>query len=162
MANKLAVEVADRTLRLAREFEAPRALVFGAYSDCEAIKQWFGPDPWPVTHCDMDFRPGGEWHFRMTGPEGEEAWSIAHYEEIVEPERIVYRDAFSDADRNVVPPQSLVTVLFEERGADRTLLRFEIVYASNDERDQVIAMGVEEGFSMSLDQMEAYLASRQG
>ena len=73
--------------------------------------------------------------------------------------RIVYRDAFSDEAGNVVPPEGRVTVSFEERGPGRTLFRAQTVYASNDERDQVIAMGVEEGFGVSLDQLERYLAA---
>ena len=161
MANKLSVEVADKTLRMVREVDAPRELAFSAYASCEAIKQWFGPQPWPVTHCEMDFRPGGQWHFKMTGPNGEEGWSLARYEEIQVPERIVYVDSFSDVDRNIVPPEGRVTIEFVDRGPRKTLLRFETVYSSNDERDQVIAMGVEEGFGISLDQLEAYLAGQQ-
>ena len=161
MANQLSVEVADRTLRMVREVDAPRDLAFRAYSSCEAIKQWFGPQPWPVTHCEMDFRPGGQWHITMTGPNGEEGWSLARYEEIQVPERIVYVDSFSDVDRNVVPPEGRVTIEFVDRGPRKTLLRFETVYSSNDERDQVIAMGVEEGFGISLDQLDVYLAGQQ-
>ena len=159
MTDKLSMEVSDKTLRMVREFDAPRELVFRAYSDCEAIKQWFGPEPWPVTYCELDFRPGGRWHYCMTGPNGEQGWGIAIYEEIDEPARIVYRDAFSDEAGNVVPPEGRVTVSFEERGPGRTLFRAQTVYASNDERDQVIAMGVEEGFGVSLDQLERYLAA---
>jgi len=158
--NKMSIEVRDRTIEIVRAFDAPRELVFRAYSDAEAIKQWFGPAPWPVTYCEMDFRVGGTWHFCMTGPDGQQGWSIAHYEEIVPPERIVYRDAFSDADGNVVPPQARITVRFEERGPNRTLLRSESVYASNDERDWVISMGVEEGIGLTYDQLERYLASQ--
>lgn len=162
MANALSLEVADKTLRMAREVDAPRELVFRAYSDCEAIKRWFGPDPWPVTYCDMDFRPGGQWHFKMTGPDGGEAgWSLVTYEEIVAPERIVYLDSFSDADRNVFPPEGRVTIEFVDRGPRKTLLRIDTVYESNDVRDQVIGMGVEEGFAMSLDQLDEYLAKQQ-
>lgn len=161
MANKLSVEVADKTLLMVREVDAPRDLVFQAYASCEAITQWFGPEPWPVTYCEMDFRAGGRWHFKMTGPDGEEGWSLVRYEEIVVPERIVYLDSFSDAEGNIVPPEGRVTIEFVDRGPKKTLLRFETVYASNDERDAVIAMGVEEGFGISLDQLEGYLAKQQ-
>ncbi|MCA9848484.1 MAG: SRPBCC domain-containing protein [Dehalococcoidia bacterium] len=161
MTNKLSVEVADKSLLMVREVDAPRELVFQAYASCEAIKQWFGPQPWPVTHCEMDFRAGGQWHFKMTGPNGEEGWSLARYEEIQAPERIVYVDSFSDADRNIVPPESRVTVEFVDRGPKKTLLRMQSVYASNDARDQVIAMGVEQGVGISFDQLEAYLATQQ-
>ena len=158
--NKMSVEVGDHTLTIVRPFDAPRELVFGAYSSAEAIKQWFGPDTWPVTYCEMDFRPGGKWHFCMTGPEGEEGWSIATYDEIVAPERIAYRDAFSDAEGNVVPPESQVTVLLEEDGPNRTILRSTGVYASKDALEQVLAMGVEEGMGMVFNQLDQYLAKQ--
>src|SRR5690606_1009281 len=91
-----------------------------AYTNDEALKQWFGPEGWPLTVSNGDFRAGGTWHYCMSGPDGEEAWGIAIYEEVVEPERLVYRDAFSDADRNVVPPESTVTIDFIERGPSQT------------------------------------------
>jgi len=161
MANQMSIEVGDRTLTIARRFEAPRALVFGAYTDGEALKQWFGPEGWPLTVSDMDFRVGGAWHYCMSGPNGEQAWGLAMFDEIVVPERLVYRDAFSDADRNVVPPASDVTIEFIERAPTSTSLRITIVFASNDERDQVIAMGMEEGMAQTLEHLAKYLAKQQ-
>src|SRR5690606_28289954 len=161
MANKLSVEASDRTLEIARPFDYPRELVFQAYSDGEGIKNWFGPEGWPVTESKMDFRPGGSWHFCMTGPDGEQSWSIVRYREIEAPERIVYRDAFSDTEGNVNPPESDVTVTFEERGPNSTMLHINIVFESNEDRDEVIAMGMEEGLGMTLDNLEAYLGQQR-
>lgn len=160
MAHKMSVEVADRTLNVARTFDAPRELVFQAYTDGDALKQWFGPEGWPLTVSDMDFRVGGTWHYCMTGPEGEQAWGLAMFDEIAAPERLVYRDAFSDADRNIVPPESTVTIDFVEVAPGQTSLHINTVFASNDERDQVIAMGVEEGMGQTLDHLEQYLAKQ--
>ena len=160
MANKMSLQTSDRTMEIVRPFDYPRDLVFQAYSDPEGIKNWFGPEGWPVTESKMDFRPGGTWHFCMTGPDGEQAWSIVQYQEIEAPERIVYRDAFSDAEGNVTPPESDVTVKFEEATPSSTLLRISIQFASNEARDQVIEMGMEEGMGMTLDNLEAYLAQK--
>ncbi|MQC17006.1 MAG: SRPBCC domain-containing protein [Chloroflexi bacterium] len=107
----------------------------------------------------MDFRVGGSWHYCMTGPDGTEAWGLATYEEIVPTERIQYRDAFSDPDRTEVPPVSSVTLYFEERGDGMSVLRWTSVFESNDARDEVIAMGVEEGAASTLENLERYLAS---
>jgi len=161
MANPISVEVAERTLKIARRFDALRAMVFKAYTDGEALKQWFGPEGWPLTVSDMDFRVGGSWHYCMSGPDGAQAWGLAMLDEIVEPERVVYRDAFSDADRNVVPPTSDVTVEFIERGPTSTSLQITIVFASNEERDNVIAMGMEEGMAQTLEHLAEYLAKQQ-
>ena len=160
MAHKLSIEAADRTLKMARTFDYPRELVFQAYTDGEALKQWFGPEGWPLTVSDMDFRVGGTWHYCMSGPDGEQAWGIATFEEIEAPSKLVYRDGFSDADRNIVPPESTVTIEFVEVGPSQTSLRVTSVFASNDERDQVLAMGMEEGMGQTLDHLEEYL-SRQ-
>ena len=158
--NKMSIELAERSLKVARTFNAPRDLVFQAYTDPDALKQWFGPEGWPLTVSTMDFRVGGTWHYCMTGPEGEEAWGIATYDEIVAPERLVYRDAFSDADGNIVPPESAVTIEFVEQGPSETSLQITSIFASNDERDQVIAMGMEEGMAQTLDHLEEYLAKQ--
>jgi uncharacterized protein YndB with AHSA1/START domain len=153
----VSIEVRDREIEVVCLLDAPRELIFRAYSDGEALKAWFGPEEWPLTISRMDFRPGGRWHYCMTGPDGQEGWGIALYEEIVPPERIVYRDAFSDADGNVIPPESTATISIEER-ADGSLLRWVSVYASNDARDQVLAMGVEAGITSTLNNLERYLA----
>ncbi len=157
--NKMALEVRDRTLEMVRPFNAPRELLYRAFSDGEALRQWFGPEGWPITTSDMDFRVGGSWHYCMTGPDGTEGWGLALYEEITPTERIQYRDTFSDADRTEVPPASDVTLAFEDRGDGTSTLRWTSVFESNDARDQVIAMGMEEGAASTLENLERYLAS---
>jgi uncharacterized protein YndB with AHSA1/START domain len=150
--------VGDRGIVMTRMFSAPRRLVFKAYSDCDHLNQWWGPRLWPLSYCDLDFRPGGTWHYCMRGPNGEEAWGKAIYREIVEPEQIVYMDAFSDAEGTIVPPESVVTVRFEER-AEKTLLTIRTEFASAADRETVIKMGVEEGMAETLDQLEEHLAT---
>ena len=161
MANKMSVEVGDKSLTFARVFQAPKELVFSAYTDAEAIKQWFGPETYPVTFCEIDLRPGGQWHYCMTGPNGEEAWGIATYTEIEPSTRLAYRDAFSDAERTVIPPEGTVTVTFEDHESGQTLLTARTLYPSNDERDQVVAMGVEEGIGQSFDNLDRWLETRK-
>ena len=153
----LQMETGPRDITMRRRFDAPRELVFEAYSSCEHIEQWWGPRSWPVAHCRMDFQPGGTWHYCMKGPEGQEAWGIVEYLEIQRPDRMKYRDAFSDKDGNEVPPIGEITVTFEEDG-EGSLLTWHTVYPTAEDRDKVIEMGVEAGAGETLDRLEEYLA----
>jgi uncharacterized protein YndB with AHSA1/START domain len=90
----------DREFVMERTFDAPRKLVFEAFSDCKHLTHWWGPKDWTLPVCKIDFRPGGVWHYCMRGPEGDESWGKAIYREIVEPERIVYLDTFADEAGN--------------------------------------------------------------
>lgn len=156
------VATTDRELVLTRTFAAPPELVFAAYSSCEHIKNWWGPRSWPVVECSMDFRVGGVWHYCMRGPdEGDESWGLATYEEIVPAQRIVYMDAFSDADGNVneAMPQTRSTVEFEAVG-ERTRLTIRAAYPSAEDLQQVVDMGMIPGITETLDRLDEHLAER--
>jgi len=119
--------------------------------------QWWGPREWPTQKCTVDLRVGGVWHYCMVGPDGTEAWGIATYQEIAAPERLAFEDAFSDADGAVVPPKSTVIIELEDLGG-RTRQVGRSIFASAEERDQVLAMGMVEGMSETLDRLEELLA----
>ena len=90
---------------------------------------------------------------------GEEFWSKASYVEIVAPEKIVWTDAFCDAEGNVnedLPQGSMTITLTEQDGV--TTFRNEVAFTSNEERDQIVAMGMIEGMTMTLNQLEGLLA----
>jgi uncharacterized protein YndB with AHSA1/START domain len=146
-------------LTATRVFDAPREIVFRAYSSCEHIKNWWGPRTYPTTFCEMDFRPGGTWRYCMTGPEGDEAWGKGVYSEIVEPERIAYRDYFTDANGVESPemPAAQITVEFRQLNG-RTELWSQTKYDTKDDLQKVLDFGVEEGFAETLDRLEEYLA----
>lgn len=146
----------DRDLLVERLFNAPRELVFKAWTDPEAIKRWWGPRPFPTTYCTLDARVGGAWHYMMQGPNGEESWGRAVYTDVAPPERLAYRDAFSNAAGDMLPPETLMTVLFLDRGG-RTLLRSRAVFASAEHRQQHIDMGVIPGLTETLDRLDEYL-----
>ena len=159
--HKLTTElIGDREMVMRRAFRAPRELLFRCYADCEHLMNWWGPKEYPLAVCKQDFRPGGTWHYCMVGPNGEEAWGIGVYKEIVEPERIVYTDAFSNADADSIPPESVITVTFESQG-ETTVLNIHTRYDSAEDRQTVIEMGVEEGFNSSLDRLDEHLAKVQ-
>jgi uncharacterized protein YndB with AHSA1/START domain len=154
------VETTDRELVLTRTFDAPRELVFTAYSSCEHLRNWWGPRSWPMVECTLDFRVGGVWHYCLRGPdEGDESWGRAVYDEIVEPARIAYTDAFSDAEGNVneAMPRTRSTVEFDELdGSTRLTLR--ATYPSAEDLQQVLDMGMVAGMTETLDRLDEHLA----
>ncbi|MDU5949512.1 MAG: SRPBCC domain-containing protein, partial [Paenibacillus macerans] len=98
----------EKVLVLERVFNAPRELVFSMFKEAEHLKHWWGPRGWEVTVCNIDFRPGGVWHYCMKCMDrnqgefyGMESWGKGVYKEIDEPDRFVYTDYFSDAEGNV-------------------------------------------------------------
>lgn len=154
------VDTSERELVLTRTFDAPRELVFAAYSSCEHLRHWWGPRSWPMDECTMDFRVGGVWHYCLRGPnEGDESWGRAVFEKIVEPERIAFTDAFSDADGNVnekMPQTRSRVELAEADGKTRLTLRAE--YPSPADLQQVLDMGMVEGITETLDRLDEHLA----
>ena len=142
-----------------RVFDAPRDRVFRAWSEAEALSQWFGPKDWTVPFCDVDFRPGGVWHYCMQGPGGEQSWGKSTYEEIIPPERIVYTDAFSDEQGNVnadLPVTRVVLEFIDEGGKTRIVSRSQ--FGSREDLQSVLDMGMVEGVSQTLDRLDEYLA----
>ncbi len=169
MTSKMITRVEGQVIVLERVFNAPRELVFKVFSDGEHLKQWWGPRGWDITVSDMDFRPGGQWHYCMKCLDpnqgdfyGMESWGKSVYKEIDEPEKIVYIDYFSDAEGNIAEgmPATTVTLTFEELDG-KTKLVNRGVYESAEALQSVIDMGMEEGITQTWDRLEEYLALKQ-
>jgi uncharacterized protein YndB with AHSA1/START domain len=120
-------DISSRELVITRVFDAPRALVWKAWTDPEQVMRWWGPKDYTSPFCKIDLSVGGKYLFCMRSPEGIDYWSTGVFREIVPMERIVFTDSFSDDQGNVVPashygmgedfPAELeVTVTFEEEG----------------------------------------------
>lgn len=153
-------DLAARTFSAERVFNAPREKVFAAFTQCEHLMRWWGPQEWPLVHCDMDFRVGGSWHYAMRETAtGNESWGLMFYDEITAPEFIRYRDVFSDANRGINPdlPESASTLHFYADGT-QTRVVSQTVYATPEMLKQVLEMGMEEGFKQTWDQLEQYVA----
>jgi uncharacterized protein YndB with AHSA1/START domain len=149
---------AERKLIVERVFDAPRELVWKAWTEPEHMARWWGPRGWTTTNERMDVRPGGVWHYCMRGPEGAESWGKSVYREIVEPERLVYYDVFSDSDGNTVEgmPGMLITLELADLG-DKTKLTSRAEFATVEQLEAVLAMGVVKGLSETWDRMEEHL-----
>lgn len=157
------VETKERELIMTRIFDAPKALLFEVYSSCEHLKNWWGPRQWPLAECRMDFQVGGAWHFCMRGPnEGDESWVIAIYQEIKKPDKIKYRDYFSDKDGNIndnMPGMLIAVDFFDLDG--KTKVRIHTLFDSAGEREKIVKMGAVEGMSETLDRLDEHLAAIQ-
>lgn len=158
------VTTSERAFMMERVFDAPRELVFDAFSKAEHLKHWWGPKDWTLPVCTIDFRPGGVWHYCMKSPDGQyEAWGKAVYQEIVRPERIVYTDYFSDAEGNINEdlPQTVGTVEFIEQGG-KTKVAMRAEYPTHEDLQKVLDMGMEEGIRQTWDRLAAHLAKQTG
>jgi uncharacterized protein YndB with AHSA1/START domain len=143
----------DREVLLTRVFDAPRELVWDAFTKPELLKRWFGPRGWSLAVCEVDLRVGGSWRYVMQGPEGQKMGMRGVYREIVRPERSVHVESFDD-----YPGESIVTAVFTEQGG-KTTLNATVLYPSKEVRDTVIQMGMEHGAAESYDKLAELLAA---
>lgn len=111
----------DRELLITRVFDAPREIVFRAWTDPKQLAQWYAPEGFTVAFLEMDLRPGGAWKKCMRSPAGEEYWRHGVYLEISPPRRIAF--TYLSDDPNSDPEhETIVTVTFAEQGKKKTLL----------------------------------------
>ena len=146
-------------LVITRTFDAPRALVFEAWSKPEHLTRWFGPTGFTLPVCEMDFRVGGAMNVTMRAPDGQEYRSRSAFREIVVPERIVIEGALLGDDGE---PQfeDRNTVTFEERGGKTIVTVTAEVIEIHDPRAAAGIEGMEQGWNETLDRLEAYLATK--
>jgi uncharacterized protein YndB with AHSA1/START domain len=142
----------EREILITRTFDAPRALVYEALTNPEHVKNWWGPRQYGAVSAVGEFRAGGRYRYAQNGPGGDVAFSGEIRE--ASPERMVYTEEFE-----VMPGHGAVTtVTLEERGA-RTYLTLRSGYQSRDDRDAVIASGMEWGARLSYLQLDEVIAS---
>lgn len=141
----------DREIVLTRVFDAPRRLVFEAFSKPELLKKWFGPRGFSLVVCEVDLRVGGGFRFVLRGPDGKDMGMRGVYTEIVPPERSVHMESFDDYSG-----ESQVTSVFVEH-AGKTTLTATVLYPSKEVRDIVLQMGMEHGAAESYDKLAELL-----
>jgi uncharacterized protein YndB with AHSA1/START domain len=144
----------DREIVVTRVFNAPRELVFDAWTDPEQVVQWWGPRGFTTTIHAMDVRPGGVWRFIMHGPDGTDYDNKVVFLEVAKPERLVYNHGPGDESDS---PQFHVTVNFQEDGG-KTRLTLRLLFASTSERDRAVEFGALEGGNQTLERLGEYLA----
>ncbi len=138
-----------------RIFDAPRALVFSAWTEPRHLAQWFGPNGFSLTTHSFDFRAGGIWRFVMHGPDGRDYPNRVTFDEILPPERIAFRHGGEDDFEHI---QFKTVVTFEEVGG-KTKLTMRGIFASAEERDRVIREhGADKGQVETLARLDEYVA----
>jgi uncharacterized protein YndB with AHSA1/START domain len=142
--------VGDRQIVMTRGFDAPRELVFAAYTRPELLKRWLGVrGGWSMAVCEVDLRVGGAYRWVWRGPDGAEMGMGGVYREIVPNERIVCTEKF---DQAWYPGEAVGTVELAEQGG-KTTLTVTIVYESKEARDAVLKSPMEQGVAASYDRL---------
>jgi uncharacterized protein YndB with AHSA1/START domain len=149
----LAAATADTVLFITRVFDAPRTLVFNAWTDPAQAACWWGPQGFTTLFCEMDARVGGSYRLGMRSPEGTDHIKQGIYREIVEPERLVFTYAWEDADGRP-GHQTLVTVTFAEHGAQTRLTLHQAIFETVDARDSHRG-----GWTSCMERFAQYLAT---
>jgi uncharacterized protein YndB with AHSA1/START domain len=152
-AANLVQEPADRVLTIERVFDAPRSLVFKAWTEPEHMARWWGPRGFTSTVLKNELRPGGAYRIHMLGPDGDH-WSQGIYREVVPPERLVMVGSWADAHGNPTRPETTLTLLFEDLGGKTRLTLHNAVFESVTARDMHNS-----GWSSALDCLAEYLAA---
>jgi len=146
----------DREIVMTRVFDAPRALVFKAFTTPELVKQWLlGPPGWSMPVCEIDLRVGGRYRYVWRHTHGNEMGMGGVYREIVAPEKVVATEKF---DESWYPGEAVGTILLIEQGG-RTTLTQTVLYESREARDGVLKSPMESGVAAGYDRLATLLAS---
>jgi uncharacterized protein YndB with AHSA1/START domain len=140
----------DREILLTRTFEAPRAVVFDAWTNAQHVKHWWDPSGVPLSSCEIDLRPGGSFRW-VNSAHGEEHSFAGVYREITPPERLVFTVQIFPSS-----PAAITKLMFTEDGS-RTKLTMRIECASIEDRDALLQMRVDAGTGRTLENLAIYL-----
>lgn len=142
------------------EFEASPERVWELWADPRQLERWWGPPTYPATVTTHDLRPGGRVEYHMTGPEGDQPRGYWEIQEVDPPRSLVVRDGFANEDGtpNTEMPTSEFRVTIEEVGAGRTRMSIVSLFPSPKAMEQLLALGMEEGLTQAMGQIDAILA----
>ena len=151
----MTAQTSDREIVITRVLNAPRELVFQAWTDPEHLIKWWGPRGFTNTFQEINIKPGGVWRFIMHGPDGTDYLNTIIFEKVVEPELLVYSHSENGAEDN--PSSFHVTVTFEAQG-NKTNLTMYSLFKTAEARDLVVReYGAIEGGNQTLDRLEEEL-----
>lgn len=156
-------------LVITRTFDAPRELVFKAFTESEHLQHWWGPKGWILSVSTLELRPGGIFHYSQESADGHKMWGKFVYSEIVAPEKLVFTNSFSDEEGNTIrapfnqtwPLEILNTLTFVEHEGKTTLTMRGVPLNATEEELKTFEAAqemVQQGFAGTLDQLADYLA----
>jgi uncharacterized protein YndB with AHSA1/START domain len=154
---------------ISRSFDAPRDLVWKAWTERDRLMEWFGPKGFTMTSATLDLRPGGIFHYCLRTPDGKEMWGKFVYREIEPPRKIVLVNSFSDKDGNLThhpfspnwPQEMLATTTFDEQAGKTTItIRWPPINPTQAEQNTFDTSheGMKMGWGGTFDQLAEYLA----
>lgn len=153
--------IADKeknTLTIRREFAAKRQLVWDCHTKSELLDRWFAPKPFTVKTRSMQFKDGGHWHYAMVDPDGKEFWGYTQYTKVNPIDGYNTRDAFSDENGNINDslPKATWKVTFSDKG-NNTVVETVVTYASLADLETILNMGMKEGLTSTLENLDELL-----
>ena len=148
----------DEQILITREFDAPRHLVFRAWTTPELVRRWWHANRGDVTVVEIDLRVGGRWRYAMVTEDGLEVAFHGEYREIVPDERIVATEVYEGLPEGVPQEEAVSTATFTEREG-RTTVTFLVQHTSKEHRDGHIDSGMEAGLQDALDLLEQVAVS---
>ncbi len=151
------------TMTMTCEFQASPERVWQLWADPRQLERWWGPPEWPATFYDHDLRPGGSAGFYMTGPDGDKVGGFWQIDTVEPPRYLELRDGFADPDgtRNDDLPKISLRVTIEEAAPGSTRMVVENSFTSLEAMEKVLEMGMAEGMTEALGQIDAILAEAQ-
>jgi uncharacterized protein YndB with AHSA1/START domain len=148
-----------RTMTITAHFDAPVDRVWQVWADPRKLERWWGPPTWPATFEQHDLRPGGRVTYFMTGPEGEKSRGYWDVVDVDAPTSLTVDDGFADdsGTPNGDMPVTRMVVALDTDG-DRTRMVMSSTFPSLEAMEQMVEMGMEEGITLALGQIESVLA----
>jgi uncharacterized protein YndB with AHSA1/START domain len=149
------------TMRITAELDAPPERAWQLWADPRQLERWWGPPTYPATVFDHDLTPGGRVTYAMTGPEGDMARGWWEVRAVEPPHRLELVDGFADDEGrpNDTMPTTTTVVTLTERKGDGTVMAIETRFASVQDMERLLSMGMEEGIREAVGQMDGILAA---
>jgi len=163
----------ENKLEITRVLDAPRELVWKAWTDPEALAEWWGPKDFKITVHKLEFKPGGQFHYDMLAHNGFQMWGLFTYKEINEPEKLVFINSFSDKDGNITrapffdgkwPLEIQNTMTLTEENGKTTLTLIGGPINANEEEQAAFESNrksMNQGFAGTFEKLDEYLAKEQ-
>ena len=156
MARMRLTTPSEREFTLTRVFDAPRRLVFEAWTRPEHVRHWYGRNAFTLSVCEIDLRVDGAYRYTMRAPDGVDHTMQGRYRKIAPPDRLVYTEQY--VTKGFTSNEALVTVTFVEEDG-RTTLVSTVLHQSKADRDGHLGSGVERGAAETFDRLAGHLAT---
>ena len=153
-------DLANKKIKVVREFDAPIEQVWKAWTESKLLDQWWAPKPWKANTKSMNFQEGGRWLYYMEGPDGSRQYCRLDYKSIRPNKEFIAEDAFCDENGNTTNelPSMHWKNSFSKSG-DGTKVEVEISFASQDDLEKIIQMGFKEGFAAAHNNLDELLGN---